>query len=602
MWQLCPVRAFGVQQLYRITLERFGATKEIYATAGHRWFIERRTGAAIKETTTDQLVPGQRLQPITRRRMVQTVSAVGVAHGFVFGDGTDYPSGAVAYFCGPKDEALLRFFPESKVVVTGRGVKRIAGLPHFFKRPPDLSESPPYLYGWLAGYFAADGTLSGNAASLSSAARSNLEIVRDVANTIHIVTYPIVGYQRLGYGKQPTPDYRVTIRLRDLTEDFFVIPTHRDRWRALQERRTVQEANAYDAWRVVSVEPTDRVEEVFCAVVEGAEAFALEDSILTGNCKTGCGQTQVIEALMQRGLWPERKRLDLRLDLDDLPPAPPPAARQAAMPMPERPAEPAPVAEAWAAWERKTGVPRRLWEQLGVRYVYGASERQRGLVFPFGPLNARRFRPWPPGNFAGKYLWDTKSITNPPLWPLPDRQDAPLPDIFVTAGETDCGTLRNAGFAAFASTKGEGSPLPRALWESLYRVYGVRRAFLTWDMDEPGQIGAHKQCLEMQDTGVAGYILHLPDELPIIGGKDVNHVWNLLCERDVHRFRQVVQQMVTASEPWTPAAIPPRIKDALRRSNPRLFADGGRSAPEIPLEVRRRESSAYTTRTRSGAA
>ena len=36
-----------------------------------------------------------------------------------------------------------------------------------------------------------------------------------------------------------------------------------------------------------SVEPTDRVEEVYSAVVDDTHAFVLEDNILTGNC-FGC--------------------------------------------------------------------------------------------------------------------------------------------------------------------------------------------------------------------------------------------------------------------------------------------------------------------------
>lgn len=47
--------------------------------------------------------------------------------------------------------------------------------------------------------------------------------------------------------------------------------------------RPVYEKDA-SHWTVISVEPTDRVEEVFCATVEGTEAFALEGNILTGNC------------------------------------------------------------------------------------------------------------------------------------------------------------------------------------------------------------------------------------------------------------------------------------------------------------------------------
>jgi len=42
-------------------------------------------------------------------------------------------------------------------------------------------------------------------------------------------------------------------------------------------------------WVVESVEATDRVEEVYCAVVERSRAFVLEDNLLTGNC-FGCAE------------------------------------------------------------------------------------------------------------------------------------------------------------------------------------------------------------------------------------------------------------------------------------------------------------------------
>jgi hypothetical protein len=54
---------------------------------------------------------------------------------------------------------------------------------------------------------------------------------------------------------------------------------HRARVQRAQER--VERA---DVWRVVSVSVTDRVEEVFCAVVPGVESFALADELLTMNC------------------------------------------------------------------------------------------------------------------------------------------------------------------------------------------------------------------------------------------------------------------------------------------------------------------------------
>lgn len=52
-------------------------------------------------------------------------------------------------------------------------------------------------------------------------------------------------------------------------------------------------------WVVKSVEPTDRVEEVYCAEVEGTHSFALQDNILTGNC-FGCGIKVDLQQLLDR--------------------------------------------------------------------------------------------------------------------------------------------------------------------------------------------------------------------------------------------------------------------------------------------------------------
>ncbi|MFI5715975.1 RtcB family protein [Nocardia sp. NPDC051750] len=68
------------------------------------------------------------------------------------------------------------------------------------------------------------------------------------------------------------------ISRNDLTPEFFIHSNHRSRWDA---NRTAVERRG---WIVRSVVPTNDVEEVFCAVVEGTHSFALADNILTGNC------------------------------------------------------------------------------------------------------------------------------------------------------------------------------------------------------------------------------------------------------------------------------------------------------------------------------
>jgi DNA primase len=52
-------------------------------------------------------------------------------------------------------------------------------------------------------------------------------------------------------------------------------------------------------WTVASVSRTDRIEEVYCAVVEQGHAFVLDDDILTGNC-FGCGEGGDAIAFIQK--------------------------------------------------------------------------------------------------------------------------------------------------------------------------------------------------------------------------------------------------------------------------------------------------------------
>ena len=49
-------------------------------------------------------------------------------------------------------------------------------------------------------------------------------------------------------------------------------------------RRPAARAEWKEDWTVVSVEATDREEEVFCAVVRGRELFTLAGNLITGNC------------------------------------------------------------------------------------------------------------------------------------------------------------------------------------------------------------------------------------------------------------------------------------------------------------------------------
>ena len=286
-WIEAPFKAYGVQRLHKITLTRNRQVKELLATDGHRWFIRCGSGhKSSKEVVTTSLKKGDRLVPKYPRSRIQrtTPSPFGIAHGFTFGDGVRSGTGSMAQLCPPKDVAMLKWFPNSHTTAKDENLL-VHHLPRFFKELPDIDESVSYLYGWLAGYFAADGCVAADGTViLNSADRANLEFVRLVCSRLGIATYGITGQSRIGFeGRDPSDIFRVHFVNEDLRENFFLLDQHRDRFLAAEKQF------ARRGWVVQSVEETDRVEEVYCAEVEDGHAFTLEDNILTGNC-FGCGE------------------------------------------------------------------------------------------------------------------------------------------------------------------------------------------------------------------------------------------------------------------------------------------------------------------------
>ena len=296
-WVEAPFHSYGIQPLLRIVLTRNRQRKELYATDGHRWFVRAgKKQDKEREALTTDLKPGDRMvQKFPRSRIWRTTpSPFGIAHGFTYGDGTRSGTGSMAKFCPPKDMTMLKWFPNSRTSVT-EGNVLVHHLPRFFKELPPFGESVSYLYGWLAGYFAADGCVAADGTViLNSADKQALEFVRDVCTRLGIGTYGITTQSRVGFpGREPSDLHRVHLVAEDLTEEFFLLDAHRERFVSADKKFSRR------GWVVESVEETDRVEEVFCAEVADGHAFTLEDNILTGNC-FGCQEGgDVISFLMK---------------------------------------------------------------------------------------------------------------------------------------------------------------------------------------------------------------------------------------------------------------------------------------------------------------
>ena len=314
-WKTAQIKAFGKQPIVGLILERLGKKRVILTTSAHRWFV-RKGRSKRQEVLTAHLREGDKLYSMYARLQDSVrPSAFAIAQGIVFGDGCAVEcktlNPAHVTLCGLKDRQLLKWFPNSpNGDVPGVGIQ-VRDLPRFWKQLPPIGESKSFLYGWLAGYFAADGSVSSGQAKLSSSKRSNLEFVESVCLRLGLVTDEISEEVRLGLGVKPAPLYSLALVPSTLRSDFFLIEEHRRRFDATAHIRPVE-------WTVKEVVETGEEAEVFCAVVPDGHVFTLERNILTSNCGGGCckaGQAQwrlLLATMPERYKWHEEREEELR--------------------------------------------------------------------------------------------------------------------------------------------------------------------------------------------------------------------------------------------------------------------------------------------------
>jgi len=295
-WRSVEVRSFGKQRLLRLTIKRHGTVRNIRVTADHRWLLSGGNGC-YQEATTSSLVQGDKLASCFARKLVSygshmpAVSPFGVARGFVFGDGSTATARpqrpAWVDLHGEKDKALLPFFSMCCAVDVGPAVVRIGGLPRQWKSVPYEVVDLTTLCGWLAGYFAADGSVSkpGTQAVLGSANLEGLQFARGVCYQLGIRISPVRKIKRSSNGCVPNacdfPYYEFSFPASDVPIDFWIIAEHRRRVQAAVDRN-VSTVRAW--WTVEAVEDDGDEDEVFCAIVPGDEKFTLANNLLTRNC------------------------------------------------------------------------------------------------------------------------------------------------------------------------------------------------------------------------------------------------------------------------------------------------------------------------------
>lgn len=284
-WVEAPFKNYGEQEIVKIHLTRGKSnTKTIKATPDHRWFVNQYGNKYI-EKHTEELEIGDKLKlTFGRGRGSLKPSSFGIAHGIVFGDGHTVKgeNNSNNITLCEDSRQLGEYFLDDPVSsdenLCKGGSDFYGGIPNHFRDLPKLNENNQYLYGWLAGYFAADGNIdSGGSAFIASSEKENLEFVKDVCGVLGIGCGNIKVDDRISnLTEERHIMYKVCLYTQHLNEEFFILDKHKERYS--DNKKSVFR------WKVDSIEYTGNKEFVYCAEVPDTQSFVIEGNILTGNC------------------------------------------------------------------------------------------------------------------------------------------------------------------------------------------------------------------------------------------------------------------------------------------------------------------------------
>lgn len=278
-WVKATVSSIEVQPSIQITLEHYNGTQfSIVASENHRWFRRTTTNHPWERVSGLDLREGDYL-PIVRPAKNYTLSIFGAQHGLFFGDGTR-SNGELHQF-GDSVAVLKDLFGPLASPVTHRRDDEyvVRNCPRHWSTPPSTAMDDGYIYGFLAGYFAADGTVSASGQlRLSSSRKEELYSVCSLFEHIGVRTTPIRLSSSSSNYSESRELWETSIYKYDVDDRFFLKDEHKNRWVSAQSSR-----RSRDYAKVVSITSVGN-QRVLCASVPEYEQFVTEGFVLTSNC------------------------------------------------------------------------------------------------------------------------------------------------------------------------------------------------------------------------------------------------------------------------------------------------------------------------------
>lgn len=254
-----------------------GYTSEIIASDNHRWFRRRTVKNRWERVETSELRAGDQF-PLVMPAKNAPVSRFGAQHGFFFGDGTR-SNGELHQF-GDSVDVLEHLFESACEYPKHRRDDEavVRNCPRSWSKvPSDLSDIS-YVYGFLAGYFAADGCVSlTGQCEISSARKDELVEVATLFKSIGVrVKEPRLVSMTSNFSESREL-WKLVIHTHDLWPAFFLKRSHLDRWQA----RNAPSTTKYT--KLIHIEDVG-LQPVLCATVPTYEQFVVDGFVLTSNC------------------------------------------------------------------------------------------------------------------------------------------------------------------------------------------------------------------------------------------------------------------------------------------------------------------------------
>ena len=276
-WQDADVRSCGLRQLVRMTLN---GGEVIRATLDHRWWRMQGNAHDGWRQTVDRVntLEVERV-PLVAVADVRIDDAA-VAYGFTYGDGWhDQARHRCEVRLMPHKEEIAAYLPSGRVHRRGDGYLYCCSLPSHYKQLPERC-SPDYARGFIAGLLAADGNVDSNGGVvIYCEGKGKAERIAEIARLGGCAVASVKAHasHRVPTNYSPvgtTERELATIRIKPATAPV-LRAAHRANLKPTNQMRRMYRD-------VVSIEPSG-IEEVFCAVVPGAESFTLANGVTTSS-------------------------------------------------------------------------------------------------------------------------------------------------------------------------------------------------------------------------------------------------------------------------------------------------------------------------------